>query len=203
MPRLATLVLADPAGLVLGALPEMAIEVGWWPEAWPLVDLALEQHGLDVTVLRLLDAPDSPVPADGRVAYLATTSGGPSPGALRPLAADDPLRLLAEEDHPRRAPWGRPGGIEATLASADAALAAEGRERTGPARQVKTWNLSSVLTVPTADGTVWCKSAPAPLAHEGPLLRALTGLVPGLTPPLLATWTEPGVQPFCRNTFAV
>ena len=67
MPRLATLVLADPAGNVLGALPEAAIEVGWWPEAWPLVDDARERHGLDVTVLRLLDAPDSPVPAHGRV----------------------------------------------------------------------------------------------------------------------------------------
>jgi aminoglycoside phosphotransferase (APT) family kinase protein len=185
-------VLTDLEGHVLGALPETAIEVGWWPEAWPLVDAARKHHDLDVTVLRLLDAPDSPVPADGRVVYLATTSGGEPPGALRPLAADDPLRALAEEDHPRRAPWARPGGIEATLSRADAALAAAGRPRTGPARQVKTWNLSSVLTLPTADGTVWCKSVPAPLAHEGPVLRALADLVPGLTPPLLATWTEPG-----------
>src|SRR5919202_2394879 len=190
VPRLATLVLADPAGHVLGALPETEVEVGWWPEAWPLVDAAREHHGIDVTVLRLLDAPDSPVPADGRVVYLATTSGRPSPGALRPLAADDPLRLLAEEDHPRRAPWGRPGGIEATLASADAALAAAGRSRTGPARQVKTWNLSSVLTVPTADGTVWCKSVPAPLAHEGEVLAVVARVLPGLAPPLLGAWPE-------------
>src|SRR4051794_38241854 len=122
VPRLATLVLADPAGRVLGVLPETAVGVGWWPEAWPLVDVAREQHGLDVTVLRLLDAPDSPVPADGRVTYLAATGGRPPREALRPLAADDPLRLLAEEEHPRRAPWARPGGIEATLRRADRAL---------------------------------------------------------------------------------
>jgi aminoglycoside phosphotransferase (APT) family kinase protein len=197
VPRLATLVLADPAGRVLGALPEAGIEVGWWPEAWPLVDLARERHSLDVTVLRLLDAPDVPVPAHGRVAYLAAAAdepapGEPAPGVLRPLPPDDPLRMLAEEDHPRRAPWARPGGIEATLRRADAVLAAAGRRRTGPARQVKTWNLSSVLTLPTADGTVWCKSVPAPLAHEGRLLGTLAELVPGLAPLPLGIWAEPG-----------
>ena len=192
MPRLATLVLADPAGNVLGALPEAAIEVGWWPEAWPLVDGARERYGLGVTVLRLLDAPDSPVPAHGRVAYLAAVPGEPVPGVLRLLPPDDVLRLLAEEDHPRRAPWARPGGIDATLHRADAVLAAAGRWPTGPARQVKTWNLSSVLTLPTADGTVWCKSVPAPLAHEGQLLGVLAHLVPGLAPPLLGAWAEPG-----------
>ena len=191
MPRLATLVLADPAGRVLGALPETVLEVGWWPEAWPLVDAARRQHGLDVTVLRLLDAPDVPVPAHGRVAYLATTAGEPPPRVLQPLPTDDPLRLLAEEDHPRRAPWARPGGVEATLHRADSELAAAGRPRTGPARQVKTWNLSSVLTLPTGDGTVWCKSVPGPLAHEGRLLSALAELCPGLAPPLLAAWAEP------------
>jgi aminoglycoside phosphotransferase (APT) family kinase protein len=192
VPRLATLVLADPAGRVVGALPETAVDVGWWPEAWPLVDAARERHGFDVTVLRLLDAPDSPVPAHGRVAYLAVTSREPRTGTLRPLAPDDPLRLLAEEDHPRRASWARPGGVAATLQRADAALDAAGRPRTGPARQVKTWNLSSVHTVPTADGTVWCKSVPAPLAHEGAVVRALADLAPGLAPPLVATWAEPG-----------
>ncbi len=98
--------------------------------------------GLDVTVLRLLDAPDVPVPAHGRVAYLATPPpASPRPGVLRPLPPDDPLRLLAEEDHPRRAPWARPGGVEATLRRADTELAAAGLPGIGPARQVKTWNL--------------------------------------------------------------
>ena len=49
-----------------------------------------------------------------------------------------------------------------------------------------------MLTLPTADGTVWCKSVPAPLAHEGPLLGVLADLVPGLAPPLLGAWAEPG-----------
>ncbi len=189
MPRLATLVVVDAHGQVLGVLPELPVDVGWWPEAWPLVDAARE-HGIGVTVLRLLDAPDSPVPADGRVAYLAETSGRPT--GLRPLGPGDPLRLLAEEDHPRRAPWARPGGVTATLATADAALEAAGRPRTGAPRQVKTWNLSSVLTLPTAAGAVWCKSVPAPLAHERTVVEMLEALAPGLTPALLGGWAEAG-----------
>ncbi len=190
MPRHVTLVVAAPDGQVLGALPEFVVDVPWWPEAWPLVDAVRERHGFAVTVLRLLDAPDSPVPADGRVAYLAEVTAAPA-GVLQPLAPDDPLLLLAQEEHPRRAPWARPGGVTATLAQADVALVAAGRPRTGPARQVKTWNLSSVLTLPTAQGPVWCKSVPAPLAHEGAVVAALTALAPGLAPPLLGTWAEP------------
>ena len=38
MSRLVTLVLADPTGRVLGALPDFEVEVPWWPEAWPLVE---------------------------------------------------------------------------------------------------------------------------------------------------------------------
>ena len=192
MPRIVTLVLADPHGRVLGALPEVEVAVPWWPEAWPLADAARERWGLAVTVLRLLDAPDSPVPAGGRVAYLAETTHAPPAGVLRPLGDADPLRLLAEEPHPRRAPWARPGGVAATLHRADAALLAAGRPRTGPARQVKTWNLSSVLTLPTAGGPVWCKSVPAPLAHEGGVVAALAARAPGLAPPRLGAWAEPG-----------
>ncbi len=190
MSRLATLVLADPTGRVLGALPEVAVDVPWWPEAWPLVDAARSRTGVEVTVLRLLDAPDSPVPAGGRVAYLAETTARPD--GLVALSPDDPLRLLAEDDHPRRAPWARPAGVSSTLDRADAALAAAGRPRTGPARQVKTWNLSSVLTLPTAGGPVWCKSVPAPLAHEGAVVSLVAAAVPGLAPPLLGAWPEAG-----------
>jgi hypothetical protein len=82
--------------------------------------------------------------------------------------------------------------VASTLARAGAALAAAGRSPTGPARQVKTWNLSSVLTLPTAVGPVWCKSVPAPLAHEGAVVAVLGAAVPELAPPLLAGWTEPG-----------
>src|SRR6185503_6625707 len=59
------------------------------------------------------------------------------------------------------------------VAWADAALGATRRPRTGPAVQVKSWNLSAIWSLPTAGGPVWLKSVPAFFAHEGPLIAAL------------------------------
>ena len=59
-----------------------------------------------------------------------------------------------------------PGGIASIVAWADGALRERGTPRIGPVRQVKTWNLSSVLQLPTAHGVVWCKSVPRFFAHE-------------------------------------
>ena len=49
-----------------------------------------------------------------------------------------------------RAPWARPGGPAADLTWADAALAALDRPRSGPAQQVRTWNLSSLWRRPVS-----------------------------------------------------
>ena len=83
-------------------------------------------------------------------------------------------------DHPLRLPYARPGGPAADLAWADEQLAAAGRPRTGPAEQIKSWNLSSIWRLPTADGPVWLKVVP-PFGHEGAMLRRLhTDVVPPL-----------------------
>jgi hypothetical protein len=49
---------------------------------------------------------------------------------------------------------------------------------------VRTWNLSSIWRLPTADGAVWLKSVPPFFAHEGAMLRRLD---PDVVPPLVAT----------------
>ena len=69
-------------------------------------------------------------------------------------------------------------------------LTRAGTPRTGPAEQVKTWNLSSILRLPTADGPVWCKSAPPFFAHEGAIIAAVGRRHPRLVPQLLAS--DPG-----------
>nr|WP_231134106.1 phosphotransferase [Motilibacter deserti] len=74
---------------------------------------------------------------------------------------------------PLRQPWARPGGPEADLAWALDVLAAHGTPPTGPARQQRTWNLSSLWRVPTAGGAVWLKAVPSFFAHEGALLSTL------------------------------
>jgi len=59
-------------------------------------------------------------------------------------------------------------------------------DRTGPAEQVKSWNLSCLMRLPTTEGTVWCKAVPRFSQHEGAILRLVAGLRPDLVPPVLA-----------------
>ena len=159
MARVVRLILVDDAGAPVGALPDIDIEEPWWPEVGDIVTVAKERFGVDLFVLRLVDAQGGKGMADGLVSYTAE-AWGPTP-QLVPV----PEELPYDED-PRRAAWARPGGIESIVAWADEALRERGRPRNGPVRQVKTWNLSSVLQLPTAHGVVWCKSVPPFFAHE-------------------------------------
>jgi hypothetical protein len=92
-----------------------------------------------------------------------------------------PTQVDIGADHVLRAPWARRGGVQAMVEWADAFV-----DRTGPAEQVKTWNLSCLLRLPTTAGTVWCKAVPRFFAHEGATLRLVAGVRPDLVPPVLA-----------------
>ncbi|WP_229790177.1 phosphotransferase [Deinococcus humi] len=54
-----------------------------------------------------------------------------------------------------------------------------GATPTGPVQQLRNWERSTVLQQPTQRGLLYYKAAPAPLAHEGPLLRWLSERFPG------------------------
>jgi hypothetical protein len=153
----------------------------WWPDVEPVVLAARERFGIDVVVLRLLATHASPAVMGGEVTYLAELDSEP-PSDLT-LGSVDPGEVGG--DDALRASWARPGGIAETIAWADEALAASGRPRTGPAAQVKSWNLSSVLRLPTGAGDVWCKSVPPFLAHEGAILALVGARDPSLVPPVL------------------
>jgi phosphotransferase family enzyme len=179
--RRVSLVLCDENGDVLGALPSFTVDDPWWPEVHPVVAAARERFGVEVIVLRLLHV-SSDTFRGGDVTYLAELTG------KAPL--DLPLeRTPAIDDgvEPLRATWARPGGVAATVAWADDALATIGRPRAGPVEQIKAWNLSSVLRLPTAAGDVWCKSVPPFLAHEGGIIELVGADEPTLVPPLLAS----------------
>lgn len=169
--RIVTLVLVDPAGTVLGALPPYDVELPWWQEVSDVVAGAREHHGVDVTVLRLLHA-DQPAPPGGKVTYLAEVAGDPGP--VRPAAA-------ALVPHPRRAPYAEIGGPSASLAWAAEALAAHGRTVTAAAQQ-RTWNLSAIWRLETDTTPVWLKQVPAFFAHEAAVLRWLGEHCPGTAP---------------------
>ena len=53
----------------------------------------------------------------------------------------------------------------------------------GPARQQRTWNLSSLWQIPTHSGDVWLKLVPPFFAHEGDVLELLQGEA---VPPLIS-----------------
>jgi hypothetical protein len=177
-PRSVRLVVLDADGRIHGitraALP---MATPWWPEVWPVVDAARDALGLDVVVLRLLEA-RSDRAAGGDVTYLAEASNesvaGTPPDLLEPWAG-------TLDDHPLRQSWARPGGPQADLRWAEAVLAEHGVALTGAPQQIRSWNLSSLWRLPTARGDVWLKHVPPFFTHEGTILARLAGgPVPGL-----------------------
>ena len=80
--RTVTLVLVDPRGTLLGALPRFTVPTPWWPDVGPVVAEALDRYGIDVTVLRLLHA-TGPEPHGGAVTYLAEVAEPPPGGRLQ------------------------------------------------------------------------------------------------------------------------
>jgi hypothetical protein len=142
----------------------------WWPDVEPVVAEVRARFRLDVAVLRLLSGEGSDV------TYLAEVVSGDAAPSLAPWTGALP------DDH-RRLSYARPGGP-----AADLAWAAERVTLTGPPLQVKTWNLSSIWRLATANGTVWLKHVPPFFAHEPLVLGALGPDAP--VPPLVAG--EPG-----------
>lgn len=177
MSRTVNLQLCSSVGSPLGTLPPFTVQTPWWPDVEPVVRTARARFGVDIFVLRLLSTETASDVMGGAVCYLAEVIW-PPPRATRAPAPDD---------HPLRAHWARPGGIATIVDWADTTLAAAGCPRNGPAVQVKTWNLSSILRLPTADGAVWCKSVPAFFAHEPTVMAIVAEDDPSLVPPVLAT----------------
>ena len=177
MDRIVTLVLVRSDGTTLGALPSFTARTPWWPDVAEVVERCRTLHGIDVTILRLLDVADYDPRGGmgGRVTYVAELEVVP-PAATRPWTSALP-------DDPLRARWARPGGPARDLAWADGQLIAAGRPRIRPAVQMKTWNLSSIWRLPTSRGDVWLKAVPPFFAHEGAVIHALAA--PTL-PPLIA-----------------
>jgi len=163
-PRTAELVLVTPDGGLVGSLPAVPVATPWWQDIEPVVRAARDHHGVDVVVLRLLEA-ELGEPPGGRVTYLAEVA--------EPVRAQRWTGVL--DDQPRRHTFARPGGPAADLAWAYVRLAARGLRPAAPPAQVRTWNLSSLWRVPVEGQTAWLKVVPDFFAHEGALLARMAG----------------------------
>ncbi len=164
-PRIATLVLVDERGVVLGALAPFEAETPWWNDMGPVVREVLARHGVRVTVLRMLHA-DLDASPGGAMTYLAQLDAGSPNGPLRPWAGALP-------EDPLRARYAHVGGPQADLAWAMAIVKARGGSLTGEPAQIRTWNLSSLWRLPTTLGPLWLKAVPSFFAHEGDILELL------------------------------
>ena len=169
-PRVATVVLVEPDRALIGRLPAVQVATPWWQDMAPLVEACRGRFGLRPTILRLLSTDGGGFPG-GEVTYLGEVA------AREVVAARTAARPWTGhlDDQPLRMPWARVGGPAADLAWADRALTAVGRPRTADAEQIRTWNLSSIWRLPTADGSVWLKVVPPFFAHEGALIERLRG----------------------------
>ena len=178
--RVVTIVLVSRQGELLGSLPPFPVETPWWQEVKVIVDGARRLHGLEVVVLRLLETELGVMPG-GRLTYLAEVRD--------PLPQPPPLPLLpwpgSLADHPLRMPWASPGGPDADVAWAVAALAERGITPSDAPVQMRSWNLSSLWRIPTDDGAFWLKCVPGFFAHEGRILERLQA-GPARVPTLVA-----------------
>jgi hypothetical protein len=172
VPRTVTLVLVGSDGTLLGALRPFEVTSPWWQDVREVVGAARGAHGVDVTILRVLESGSAP--PGGDVRYLAEIDGEPPDGLV-------PTGDGVVSEHPLRQPWARPGGPRSDLRWADEQLRRIGTPRSGPAEQVRTWNLSSLWRLPTTDGGAWLKVVPPFFAHEGDVVARVA-----IGPPLLA-----------------
>lgn len=152
-------------GAPCGVLPPFEVEAPWWHDAVPVVRGVRQRHGIEVTLLRMLDV-DRRGGGGGAVTYLAEVATPPASSSSWGGKLDE---------HPLRMSWARPGGPARDLAWADSILVARGMRRIAPAEQVRTWNLSSLWRLPVEGQTVWLKAVPPFFAHEGRMLARLQG----------------------------
>jgi hypothetical protein len=162
--RVARLVLVTPEGAIVGSLAPVPVDLPWWQDAHTVVRAAREYHGIDVTILRLLEAVRDR-PHGGEVTYLAEVA--------RPVPAEIWAGQL--EPHPLRQSYAAPGGPAADLAWATSILGGHGLIPVGGPVQIRSWNLSSIWRIPVAGQTVWLKVVPPFFAHEPRVIAALAG----------------------------
>ncbi len=154
--RSVTLVVVGSDGVPRGRFGPVPVEEPWWQEVGPVAAVLPGS-----VVLRMLSATADPdEPMGGHVDYLVQFDG--------PVALDEfeAIPVLAHDE--LRMPWAEVGGPDADIAWARAHVGL-----TGPAEQVRAWNLSSVWWANTTNGTVWFKGVPPFMQHESAVLELL------------------------------
>ncbi|MEU9127206.1 aminoglycoside phosphotransferase family protein [Kitasatospora sp. NPDC048540] len=172
-------VLVTWRGERLGTVGPFPVESPWWAEVGPVAERLESVLGVPALVLRLHSVVGGEDARGGLVTYHAEALR--RPGEV--LGADDGERL---DGDPLRAEWATPDGLRSALDWAGRELTRLGRPVAGPVRQVKSWNLSGLIRLPTAAGPVWLKTTPRFAVAEAEVIAAFAVVDPGLVPAVLA-----------------
>ena len=165
---------STPSGFA-GRTEQFGVESADWYHVEPVNEALERLLGVRTTVLRLVSVRGASMPKmGGLVTYHVEALGEPDRTRLRP--AREP-----EADAEFRLPYARVGGPAELIEWADAVI-----DRTGPAVQVRTWNLSTVHRLPTAAGPVWLKAAPRFFADEAAVIGMIAEHDPTLVPEVIA-----------------
>ncbi|QQQ80886.1 phosphotransferase [Saccharothrix sp. 6-C] len=164
-------------GRFVGEAEPFTVDSPWWNDVEPVTARLDRDLGVTTSVLRLVGT-TTPAMRDGVVTYQVEADRVPDRGLTTG-------GRHAVGDHPLRLPWARPGGPAALVGWARGHV-----DVTGPAVQVKTWNLSCLYRLPTARGNAWAKATPPFMADEAEVIRLVASVDPSLAPVLLAA--EPG-----------
>ncbi|MER5353544.1 phosphotransferase [Kitasatospora sp. NPDC002551] len=177
-------------GDYLGPVGPFEVGEPWWSSVGPVVGRVSAEAGVPVAVVRLVGVTGGEGGSGGHTVYHVEAWERPGGWAARPLDAVTGALLGPAE---RRAGWATPEGLRAAVRWAREALAAAGRPVTGRAEQVRTWNLSGLLRLPTAGGPVWLKVInPAFNAREAEAVALFGAADPALVPSVLAADPERG-----------
>ncbi|MFB7258679.1 phosphotransferase [Streptomyces nojiriensis] len=146
-------------------LPRIQVAGGPSAAPWRIVEAVREQLGMDVVLLRILEG-DTVEVEELR----------PHPTAPEPSGRFSGDGLW----------WQRPGWFERVLALVDAQFGRLGITRVGRPQQMRHWDVSAVLRVPTATHPVWFKAVPAVFGHEGAVAHWVSEAIPQHVPGVVA-----------------
>ena len=133
-----------------GKAPVFELEPPWWSEVESVTRHLDELLGVPTFVLRLVHTDSPRAMREGRIVYHVQAAAEPRPGVLDPTPHPDWAEVLKPQ--PLRATWAEVDGPQGLADWASHIVSA------GIPTQVKTWNLSCLIRVPTADGGVWAKA---------------------------------------------
>lgn len=167
-------VLVTYQGEQLGEIGPFTVATPRWHDVGAVAEELETRLGVPSHVLRLLTHDSADTGVGGSVAYHAE--------ALQRPTVDLAASELSVGNDPLRADWATPDGLRAALEWATGAVPV-----VGPAKQVKSWNLSGLYYLETTDGPVWLKATPSFGVSEATVIAHFAAVDPELVPEVVAS----------------